>query len=72
MCALRVSRIFLGIKCILVNTFSCLDILYMYIHFRPVIVTVKDRNYLKKPTIKQQNRKDLIDRVSLGGKLYAN
>ena len=37
----------------------------MYIHFRPMMITENDRNYLKKI-------KDLIDRFSLGGKLYAN
>ena len=68
MSALSVSRTFLGIKCILVNTFSCLDILYMYIHFRPMMITENDRNYKNQ----QQNLKDLIDKFTLGGKLYAN
>ena len=67
--ALSVSRSFLGMKCILVNTFSCIDILYMYIHFRPMMITENDRNYKKK---QQQNLKDLIDKFTLGGKLYAN
>ena len=70
MSALSVSRTFLGIKCILVNTFSCLDILYMYIHFRPMMITENDRNYLKKQ--QQRNLKDLIDKFTLGVKLYAN
>ena len=65
MSALSVSRTFLGMKCILVNTLSCLDILYMYIHFRPMMITENDRNYQKKT-------KDLIDKFTLGGKLYAN
>ena len=43
--------------------FSCLGILYMYIHFRPMMITENDRNYLKKI-------KDLIYRFSLGGKFY--
>ena len=70
MSALIVSRTFLGIKCIFVNTFSCLDILYMYIHFRPMMITENDRNYLKTTTT--TNLEDLIDGFSLGGKLYAN
>ena len=66
MSALSVSRTFLGIKCILVNTFSCLDILNIYIHFRPMMITENNRNYIKI------NLKDLIVRFSIGGKLYAN
>ena len=66
MSALSVSRTFLGMKCILVNTFSCLDILYMYIHFRPMMITENDRNNKKKKL------KDLIDKFTLGGKLNAN
>ena len=58
-----VSRTFFGDKCFLFNTLSSLAILYMYIHFRPMMITENDRNYLKN--------KDLIDRFSLSGKLYA-
>ena len=60
-----VRRTFLGINVLFFNTFSCLGILYMYIHFRPKMITENDRNYLKKI-------KDLIDIFSLGGKVYAN
>ena len=57
--ALSVSQPFLGLKCILVNTFSSLDILYMYVHFRPMMAP-NTTGIIKK------NLKDLIDGFPIG------
>ena len=48
MSAHSVSQTFLGNKIFsFFNTFSCLGILYMYNHFRPMMITENDWNYLK-------------------------
>ena len=42
------SNLFGGINVFFFNTFFCLAILYTYIHFRPMMITENDRNYIKK------------------------